>query len=427
MTTSSDGQKSHRVRLAVVGIGCGILLLILNTVAVYRTVTSRSAIILLDFHPTLVAGRAVAAGLDPYSDAVAEQTRREMFGENSERIKEAQDSYVYPAYVAYLAVPLSLLPLPWSEAVWLTLLEFLVVAGILLILQIAGWHPHKLALAGILVWSIGFYPVLSGFFLGQITLLVFTLIVFAIWAILKDHDNLAGIALGLTILKPQVVILFLPAVLFWAAINRRWRILLAALLTGLALLALPTIFQPIWIANFLHRLADPSQYTLAPVIEVVLDQCCQPAKPWLLPLTFAAAAGAVIFAWWAALHSAQKADFLWAAGATLIVTMAVAPRMSIINQIILLLPVWLLVRALLGWKWAGGGLILVLLIVWGGGMWYLTTVPPVAGAIPGYIPIHQVITPILPLSLGLAWLFGRKLILRSLKDPSPVIAVIQAG
>lgn len=384
----------------------------LNTVGLYAVFTSRGEYAIWDIHSTLVASRAVLHGQDPYSAEVTEAIWRQLYARPA-RPDENAHAFFYPAYVAYLAVPLGMLPLPWAQAIWLSLLEGSVVAGFAVIVGTWEWPRGRLARALMLVYCILFYPVVWGFILGQIALVAFALLMLAVHGVQRRWDGLAGVALGLSIVKPQLAFLVVPGVIAWAAARRRWRLLASTCVTVGGLVALPAIFQPNWIASFLRQLMDYQNPFTAPAI-VAAERCCAiwDAAGWLGPLLVVAILGAVAFGWWVAARGGRDADFLWAVGITLIATTAVAPQISTVNQVVLLLPIFGAVKMLFSKRLPGMAVALGMLLLWGGGLWLLSWLPPVSTAQLRYPVEHRVLSPVVPITLALIWLAGRAALTR---------------
>ncbi len=373
----------------------------LNAYFLYRNLTV-SGIVIWDFHPIFVAAGAVLDGIDPYSREVIEAIQILDYGRLAAPGEDVQ-AYAYPLFVAYLAVPFGLLPLPWAQAAWLTVLEFSALLSAVLSFRMLRWPKSRLAIAGLIVWSLSWYPVVWAFILGQISLLAGALLMLSLWAILSRRDVLAGLMLGLTAIKPQMSFLILPAVLFWSLLARRHRLVFAALAALGILVGLPLIFQPTWLGDFFLRLGEYTTYSpFTPPALVAATRCC-PNWPASGPLFILFFLSGPLLGWWQAIRRPAGRDWLWAAGATLIASAALAPQTSIINQVILLLPLLAILQACFNngnWlKLAGVGILLLS----GPFLWWLSLIPPVSTAELRYPVEHMVLSPVLPVTAGIAW------------------------
>lgn len=143
------------------------------------------------------------------------------------------ERFVSPPPFAWIVLPMSLFGAAGATFIWLGLsLAALVSAWWL---AAPGTMPHKgLWLLGALAW----YPVLYGLSLAQPDLVIVALAAVA-WRLAEaKRPYMAGIVLGLTVIKPQLLLL-LPVALLFAG---RWKIVAGwagtALVLGAASLAL---------------------------------------------------------------------------------------------------------------------------------------------------------------------------------------------
>lgn len=401
-------------RAPVAWVVAGLIALIaLNTAGLYAVFTSRGQFVIWDIQPVRTAARAVLQGQDPYSAEVTREIQLEAYG-RLPRPGEDVHAYAYPLYVAYLAIPLAALPNAWAQALWLTLLEVAAVAGIAVCGSVWGWPQSRSQRVGLLTFCLVFYPLVWSFVLGQLAIPAFALLAISAWAILHRRDGLAGFVLALTAIKPQMSLLVLPAWGLWGAIHRRWRMLgaLAATLGGLVLV--PTLVQPSWIASFFARVGEYADYSpFTPPTMVLAESCCPSLASWLGPAISGIFLLLMAFGWWRAAKSDSANEFLWASGATLIATMAVGPETALVNQVALLIPLFGLLRIVPAAPRVGRWLGLVLAVLWAAGPWVLSWLPPVATApTPRFAVEHRVISPLVPFTLGVAWIAFRSGLLR---------------
>lgn len=203
-----------------------------------------------DFISFWTGAQALRAGHSPYDQAfqMAVQqangwdTRTELFPFHP---------YVYPPWLAILIWPLTWLPYRQALAVWLAL--NLVLAAVAMIVLIGVLRPRNRRAALPLAWLMLFLylPVLHGLVVGQTHLLLLFLMTITMWASTTRHDRVAGLALGLMSIKPQVG-LVLAAVfgVYWLT-QRRWQAVLSLILTGLVCAAISFVFVPNWVTDML--------------------------------------------------------------------------------------------------------------------------------------------------------------------------------
>jgi alpha-1,2-mannosyltransferase len=172
--------------------------------------------------------------------------------------------YISPPPLAWLVVPLSLLPYPVAYAFW---------SALLLLALAVTW---RLASPGsgrvrviYLVAAIGWLPVVYGLQLGQPGLLVAAGVAGCYALLLRDRQLAAGACLGVLALKPQLAFL-VPAALL---VTGRWRAFFAAaVVVGALAIVSAVALGPDGIATYAQRLTFASSVpvnqsqTLAPLI-----------------------------------------------------------------------------------------------------------------------------------------------------------------
>src|SRR5262245_19581719 len=139
--------------------------------------------------------------------------------------------YVHPPFVAYALRPLAMLPYRWAFAVWLAISATFYLAGLLRLWKSCPhlaartcWTPLLLALA--------FEPfIMESWLGGQLSALGFFAFSLAFYLEQRRQPLICGMALGLALYKPTLLVVILPMLL----IGRRFRNLLGFGLTALLL------------------------------------------------------------------------------------------------------------------------------------------------------------------------------------------------
>jgi alpha-1,2-mannosyltransferase len=112
-------------------------------------------------------------------------------------------------------------------AVWLVAAAGVLIAARLLPSNIAS-GARKAALSAVLIAGICFHPLLRGYTLGQVQILLALGFAIAFYCWLRGREKSAGALIGiLALIKPQFVLL-----LIWAALRKRWGALAAGLATA---------------------------------------------------------------------------------------------------------------------------------------------------------------------------------------------------
>lgn len=211
------------------------LLIVLNTVA-----GSPPAGHINDYLLVHIAGSALRNGMDLY-DPGQWALAHELYGNGY----TDNPVFIYPFPFAFFFVPFSFLPIPVGEVVWLLVGEVLFIFCVALLLR--NIDLSNLRRFGLLAISIGiFLPVINVWWARQHSFLFFFFLTLAFVFIRDRKDWAGGAMLALLALRPGAVVFLIPAVLVWAALQRRWRIWWAGGLTGLALLAVSWLIRPGW-------------------------------------------------------------------------------------------------------------------------------------------------------------------------------------
>lgn len=380
-----------------------LLFLVSNTVGVYATLTSRKQLHVWDLQPLWQAGRWIVEGRgSPYSDEMTRLLQMQSYGRPAQQ-DEDNRAFVYPLYILLFVLPLIFLPLPWVQAAWFTLLELAVVVGVVGAMRVAGWSLSIRRVLLMVIWAFLLYPMTWAMALGQVSILILALIVMALLALQTGWESWAGVCLALTTAKPQMTFLFVPALLLWAVMQRRSRFLLSfAAVMGVLLLASFATY-PSWLADAWRATASYFESQPFPPPVALLGQAIAGGQGGAVTLVLVVLLLAgLAWSWWRERH-AQPLP-VWAIGFTLVVTTLIAPRTSLVNQVMLLLPLAMVLRDL----WARGvwgnvasvGLALVILVT----MWGIRVLGMIPSDPLGYRVEHVILSPILPGTLFLVML-----------------------
>ena len=181
-----------------------------------------------DLDVFLLAVRRLLAGEDIYADAAAFRASIEA-GAFSMKDTSVVWPYAYAPLIAILFAPARALPAETVYALWWGANVVALIGGCWLSLRVVG-QTKPLVIALMLLVLYRFDPAVVALRLGQIEIAQFLLLAAALYALSRDRERWAGLALGLA-----TGIKFFPgalvALLIW---RRRWRA--AAWATGTALI-----------------------------------------------------------------------------------------------------------------------------------------------------------------------------------------------
>jgi hypothetical protein len=137
--------------------------------------------------------------------------------------------YVHPPLVALVFRPLAALPYAESFALWLVLSAGLYLTGLALLLKTCSRLP-RCDRGLVVLLALSFEPFLIECWLGgQLSAVAFFFVALALYWQWKERPIQSGLALGLCLYKPTLLLLVLPMLM--AA--RRWRTLAGFALGGL--------------------------------------------------------------------------------------------------------------------------------------------------------------------------------------------------
>ena len=183
-----------------------------------------------DLDVLFLAGRRLLSREDIYADALPFKALLEA-GTFSMKDDSVAWPYAYPPLIAILFAPVTCLPYPAVQVAWWGLNVVALVLGSWLSLQAVGpVTPAGVSVALLLLYR--FEPAVVTLRLGQIELAQFLLLAFALYALSRNWERRAGLALGLA-----AGLKFFPGALVGLLVwRRRWRA--GAWATGTALIAI---------------------------------------------------------------------------------------------------------------------------------------------------------------------------------------------
>jgi hypothetical protein len=191
-------------------------------------------------------------GKSPYSDEVALEIQRRVFGRPAEP-GEIEHRVVYPLYSILIFAPFALINnYAIARVAWMTAMEIALLGTGYLALKITNWKPKLIILAVYyqfaVLWYHGFRAVIN----GNAVIVVGFFITGSLYALSKKNDIGAGILLALSTIKPNIVILYIFCILVWCAYQKRYLIIawffgsLLFLTVGGMLLIPDWITQNLW-------------------------------------------------------------------------------------------------------------------------------------------------------------------------------------
>ncbi|KAF0112500.1 MAG: hypothetical protein FD147_96 [Chloroflexi bacterium] len=220
------------------------------------------------------AKKFLAEGVSPYSDQTALEIQKTVYGRPA-MTGEHELRVAYPLYSIFIFAPFALIKdFTVARALWMSVLEFSIVGIIILSIRINHWKVRPWMIGSFLLFGIFFYHGIRPLINGNAVILVTLGLLVAIIAIRNGQDEIAGLILAFSTIKPQNVILVLFFILIWAAFHRRTKIITWFAGTMVLLVGFSILLIPDWIFQNIREVLRYSSYN-------------PPGSP-----------GAALIAWW---------------------------------------------------------------------------------------------------------------------------------
>lgn len=302
-----------------------------------------------DLYPRWVGTRDLLLyGQNPYGPQVSHEIQMGFYGHPVVQsygqpgvTPVDEQRFAYPVYVVFLLAPTIHIPFPYVQSGAEIVLVLLTAASVVLWLDFLHWWPSRLTIVAIILFVLTSPQIVQGLRFRQLGLVVGFLFSAATWCVSKNHLATAGMLLAVSTIKPQMVSLALLWFLIWAVgeWRARWR-LLAGFAGLLAILAgAGQILLPGWIGYFLQGVAAyPKYFIVMSLLEAALGN----------PLAdILAGVVVVILLAVATRHRREAGDsqaFAAMLAAFFLITTLAMPLLSPFNQVILVLPAFMLLR-----------------------------------------------------------------------------------
>ncbi|NPV57801.1 MAG: DUF2029 domain-containing protein, partial [Anaerolineae bacterium] len=151
----------------------------------------------------------VFEGISPYSDETALDIQTLAYGRPA-RADEHELRVAYPLYSIVVFFPFALIKdFNIARAVWMTTLELALLALSFVSIRIVNWKPKTLTLVIFFLFSMLWYHAVRPLINGNVVILIALGLAGAFLAIRDGRDELAGVLLALTTIKPQVTLVVL--------------------------------------------------------------------------------------------------------------------------------------------------------------------------------------------------------------------------
>jgi hypothetical protein len=206
-----------------------------------------------DLYPQWLGAQAVLRGTNPYTTAMTQEIQRGFYGHVLKPDEQwDQQPFVYPAHVAFLIAPLTMLPWWLTRRVTTLLAPVMVVLTAWMWMRICGVKLDRVRTGILLFLILTSWPSIWAIRQLQPTILVAGLIAGSVLLFARRRDGWAGMLLALATVKPNLAALLCVWLVIQAVAQRRWRFLTVFLSSTLVLLLGAEAVLPGWIPSWIR-------------------------------------------------------------------------------------------------------------------------------------------------------------------------------
>jgi len=191
----------------------------------------------------------LTTGTSPYSDDTALKIQTIAYG-RAAQAGEHQLRVAYPLYSIIIFAPFAAVSdFTLARALWMSLLELCLFGIVFYSLRLTFWTPKAWLIGLFLVFTLFSYHGMRPLINGNAVILVTFLMVLILLTIRGKHDEIAGIMLAMITIKPQNALLFLVFILFWAFMNKRYKLITWFTATMVVLVGFSFLLIPDWLTQ----------------------------------------------------------------------------------------------------------------------------------------------------------------------------------
>ena len=200
-------------------------------------------------------------GVSPYSDEASLNIQQRIYGRP---VIENEDPgfFVYPFHMALLIWPLVYLDYAWAVAIWMVLLEALLIASMILLLDLYKWRPAPLMFGVLLFWSLADYFAGRGLILGNQAMSSTSSNPDPVVAVQTARWGSGG-SPGGEYHQPQMGYLIVPFLLLWGLRYARWRFVVGFVASFALFMGMSFVLEPSWFGDWIEQIQLYPEYTLA--------------------------------------------------------------------------------------------------------------------------------------------------------------------
>jgi len=212
----------------------------------------------VDVYPLWVGTQAFWSHQSPYSPEIDLQTQAYVYGRPATP-EEDSFGFYYPAYVAVILAPLSLITVELAAILWPSFMWAIWVTSIAAITLLM---PKRLSplLWALVIFSLLLYrPFLLSVLNGQYGIIVVGCLILSWLMIQRERDFIAGVFLALATIKPSLAMIPVALAVVWSLFTGRARVALGVVCSLGVLLLVSFTMIGWWIPEFIQQLGEYSR------------------------------------------------------------------------------------------------------------------------------------------------------------------------
>ncbi len=282
----------------------------------------------------------IVDGESPYSAAAAQKIQQAIRNNSSETPYFTR--VTFPLYAILFFLPFAFFADGiLAQALWMVFLEICLGLLALACIRLSKWRMNAWNLPIYILFIITWFHSLIVLHEGSVVVLVAVWIAWMFAAIRNGQDELAGILLALTTIRPLLVLLPVIFVLLWAGAQSRWKLVVWFLGALVLLIFVGMFFMPDWLLQNIQAVFASLQ-PLYPMSPGAAFAFWWPGLGGRLGWILAAISAFVLLVeWWMAARVKEFRWFLWTACLTLVLGQWVGIRTEPLNYLVLLIPLTL--------------------------------------------------------------------------------------
>jgi hypothetical protein len=250
----------------------------------------------------------------------------------------------FPFFLLPTLFPLAAAGEFWlAKGLWLAVNQAALLAAAFLVFRLASWKPRFVVVALLCVLTLGNLYAVAAFMTGSLVLVLTLLYTAVLWALARQHDELAGGLLALSMFHWETSWITFLLIAWRIFDERRWAAVAGFAMTSSLLLLVAFMIYPGWVLA--NASAVISQLRVAYGTDAVrsfrqLYPDAPTAAAVILPIVSAIL---IVYEWWTGREGSSR-RFAW----TCFVGMAVTPLLGLrteIQNLAVLVPGLILVAA----------------------------------------------------------------------------------